>query len=56
MRGSHAKLRRVTAEGERQTLTLPMHKQLDPGTLRAIYRQASRFIPEARIRDAFYGA
>jgi len=54
-RGSHAKLRRVTREDERQTLTVPLHKDLDVGTIRAIYRQAARFIPESELRASFYG-
>jgi predicted RNA binding protein YcfA (HicA-like mRNA interferase family) len=53
-RGSHAKLRRVTAGGERQTLTLPLHKDLDVGTIQAIYRQATRFIAESDLRTRFY--
>ena len=48
-RGSHAKLRRVTGEGIKQTLTIPRHKELDPGTVRAIVRQASRYIPEDQL-------
>ena len=54
-RGSHAKLRRVTRDGQRQTLTVPLHKDLDVGTIRAIYRQAARFIPESELRTSFYG-
>jgi predicted RNA binding protein YcfA (HicA-like mRNA interferase family) len=54
-RGSHAKLRRVTEDGQTQTLTLPLHRDLDPGTIQAIYRQAARFIPEAELRTRFYG-
>jgi len=53
-RGSHAKLRRVTGEGERQTLTVPLHNDLDVGTVQAIYRQAARFIPERDLRATFY--
>lgn len=53
-RGSHAKLRRVLASGERQTLTIPLHKQLDTGTLHAIYRQAMRYIPESDLRPWFF--
>jgi predicted RNA binding protein YcfA (HicA-like mRNA interferase family) len=52
-RGSHMKLRRDTAAAS-QTLTVPAHTQLDPGTLRAIIRQASRFIPEEKLRPYFY--
>jgi len=53
-RGSHAKLRRITTDGMVQTLTIPRHKELDPGTLRSIMRQASRFIPEDQSRPRFY--
>ena len=52
-RGSHMKLKRRAAIGF-QTLTVPAHRQLDPGTLRAIIRQASRFVPEAELRPHFY--
>ena len=54
-RGSHAKLRRVTDSGERQTHTLPLHKDLDIGTIQAIYRQATKFVPESDLRNHFYG-
>jgi predicted RNA binding protein YcfA (HicA-like mRNA interferase family) len=53
LRGSHIKLvREVT--GARQVLTVPLHGELDPGTLRAIFRQASRFIAEHDLRPHFY--
>lgn len=52
-RGSHAKLVREVA-GVRQVLTVPLHAELDPGTLRAIFRQASRFISEPELRPHFY--
>lgn len=54
MRGSHAKLVRMTASGERQVLTVPVHSQLQTGTVRAIYRQASRFIPGDELRAKFF--
>jgi predicted RNA binding protein YcfA (HicA-like mRNA interferase family) len=54
-RGSHAKLRRVTEDRQTQTLTLPLHRDLDLGTIRAVYRQATRFIPESDLRPWFYG-
>jgi hypothetical protein len=47
------KLAREVAEA-RQVLTLPLHAELDPGTLRAIFRQASRFISEPELRPHFY--
>jgi hypothetical protein len=49
------KLRRVTEDNQTQTLTLPLHKDLDLGTIRAIYRQATRFIPETELKAWFYG-
>jgi len=54
MRGSHAKLVRTLASGERQTLTVPVHKQLAPGTIRAIFRQALRYIPESDLKTWFF--
>lgn len=54
IRGSHAKLRRVLAAGERQTLTIPLHRNLAPGTLHAIFRQALRYIPEADLKPWFF--
>ena len=53
-RGSHAKLRRVAADGARQALTVPLHRELAPGTLQAIFRQAARFVPEREVRPLFY--
>ena len=52
-RGSHVKLVREVA-GTRQVLTIPLHTELDSGTLRAIFRQASRFISEEELRPHFY--
>lgn len=53
-RGSHVKLRRMTPGGDAQTLTVPLHEDLDVGTLHAIFRQSSRFIPEDKLRADFY--
>ena len=54
-RGSHVKLRRTSATGGGfQTLTVPRHRDMDAGTLRAIFRQASRFVPEDELRSHFY--
>ena len=53
-RGSHAKLRREAADGRPEILTVPLHRELVPGTLRAIFRQASRFIPKDDLRPLFY--
>jgi len=53
-RGSHAKMRRILSDGTKQTLTIPRHKELDKGTLKAILRQALRYIPEEQLRPHFY--
>lgn len=53
-RGSHIKLRRVLPGGQTQTLTVPYHDEIDRGTLHAIYRQASRFVPETELRSKFF--
>ena len=53
-KGSHAKLRRTTAEGHKQSLTVPRHGELDTGTCRAIFRQASRYVPESELAPFFY--
>jgi predicted RNA binding protein YcfA (HicA-like mRNA interferase family) len=52
--GSHVKLIRVTGEGNRQTLTIPKHKELDAGTLQAIVRQAGRYVDQQVLRQHFY--
>jgi len=53
-RGSHVKLRRIGRDGEKQVLTIPNHPELDKGTIKAIIRQASRFIPVSELRRHFY--
>jgi predicted RNA binding protein YcfA (HicA-like mRNA interferase family) len=55
-RGSHCKLRRIFPDGSRQTLTIPKHSELDIGTLRAIYRQALRYIPESQLEKHFFSS
>jgi predicted RNA binding protein YcfA (HicA-like mRNA interferase family) len=53
-RGSHIKLRRIETGDVQQTLTIPNHKELDRGTLVAIWQQALRYIPEIELRSYFY--
>ena len=53
-KGSHAKLRRIGASGTKETITIPIHDELDAGTLRAIFRQVCRYIPEGDLRPHFY--
>lgn len=52
-RGSHVKLRRDIA-GARQILTIVLHREIDKGTLHAIFRQASRYIAETELASHFY--
>ncbi len=52
-RGSHVKLRRIGLEGK-ETLTVPMHQEIDRGLLKQIFVQASRHIPENDLRQHFY--
>jgi len=52
-RGSHVKLRRYTASG-RQILTIVLHREIDKGTLHAIFRQASRYIAEVELAPHFF--
>ncbi len=54
-RGSHVKLQRLLPDGRKQTLTIPVHQELDKGTLKAIYRQALRYVPEGELQSYFYG-
>ncbi|HEX9721963.1 MAG TPA: type II toxin-antitoxin system HicA family toxin [Candidatus Paceibacterota bacterium] len=53
-KGSHVKLRRVLSDDIKQILTIPLHDELDKGTLRAIFRQASHYIPEEKLKPHFY--
>ena len=53
-KGSHVKLRGILSDGTKETLTIPFHKELDKGTLRAIFRQALRYFPEEQLKPYFY--
>jgi predicted RNA binding protein YcfA (HicA-like mRNA interferase family) len=55
-RGSHVKLRRVLEDGARQTLTVPLHPEIDKGTLEAIYRQASAYISRTELEAHFFSS
>jgi len=52
-KGSHVKLRRFYSN-ENQSLTIPLHKELDEGTLKAIIRQASRYISLEELKIYFH--
>ena len=51
--GSHTKLRRYVDE-QKQTLTIPLHKEIDKGLLKAIFTQASVYVSEKELRQHFY--
>lgn len=53
-RGSHVKLRRVGEGGIHETLHIPLNRELDTGTCRAILRQASRYVSESELGPFFY--
>ena len=52
-RGSHVKLVREIPTGK-QILVVPGSSELPTGTLKAIYRQAKRYIPENELQKYFY--
>ena len=53
-KGSHVKLARVLPNGTKQSLTIPNHPELDKGTLKAIHRQALKYISDNELRPHFY--
>lgn len=38
----------------REVLVVPVHRKSRIGTVRAIYRQASRFVPEDQLKPRFF--
>lgn len=52
-KGSHIKLARITPT-QRQVLVIPNHDEIDIGTLKAIYRQANKYIHEKDLFAHFY--
>jgi predicted RNA binding protein YcfA (HicA-like mRNA interferase family) len=52
-RGSHIKLVRQT-NFQRQVLTVPNHKSIDKGTIKAILNQASKFVSSEDLAKYFY--
>ena len=51
-KGSHCKLIKLI-EGEKESITIPLHKEIAKGTLRAIYSQASRFVSQDELKNTF---
>lgn len=54
-KGSHIKLRKILKDGTKQTLTISFHQELDKETLKAIFRQALKYVPEEKLKPLFYG-
>ncbi len=52
-KGSHIKLKRTHSNGTKQVLIIPNHQELDKGTLKAIYNQALKYIPEQNLKSHF---
>ncbi|MEX0917902.1 MAG: type II toxin-antitoxin system HicA family toxin [Candidatus Paceibacterota bacterium] len=52
-KGSHIKLSRKTSF-QKQVLTIPNHKELKKGTVKAIFNQASRFVSGEELEKHFY--
>lgn len=53
-KGSHVKLKRKTSGGS-EMLVIPLRNPVPTGTLKAIFNQASRFVPQDDLRKHFYG-
>ena len=51
--GSHIKIRR-DIDGNKETLTVPMHYEIDKGLLKQIFVQATQYISEEELRPLFY--
>ncbi len=51
--GSHVKIQKYVNK-EKQTLTIPLHKELDRGLTKGIYNQALKYLPEDELREVFY--
>lgn len=51
--GSHVKIRRIV-DGNKQTLTIPKHKEIDKGLLKQIFIQSSQYISGDELKDKFY--
>lgn len=52
--GSHIKMRRVMADGSRQTLIVSNHKKMKIGAVDGVFKQALQYISEPELREHFY--
>lgn len=51
--GSHVKIRRYDNQNK-QTLTIPLHREIDKGLLKAIYVQGNTYIKDKDLQKYFY--
>jgi predicted RNA binding protein YcfA (HicA-like mRNA interferase family) len=52
-KGSHIKLVRILGT-QKQVLVVPNYNEIDTGTIKAIYRQAGKYISEIELNPFFY--
>lgn len=52
-KGSHCKLSRVI-NGEKQVIVVPRHASVAKGTIKSIYRKASPYLGEEKLKPLFY--
>lgn len=51
--GSHVKIRRIKFN-RKETLTIPLHNEIDKGLLKQIFVQAKKYIPENDLEKYFF--
>lgn len=52
-KGSHCKLSRMVG-GEKQVIVIPRHASVAKGTIKSIYRKATPYIGEEKLKPLFY--
>ena len=52
-KGSHMKLKRLVSDNV-ETLIIPNHNPVSPGTLKAIFNQALKYIPRSELQEHFF--
>jgi len=54
-KGTHVKLKRISGDNSKQILVVPLHKELDKGTTKAIFNQSLKYISAEELSKHFYG-
>lgn len=52
-KGSHCKLSRII-NGEKQVIVVPRHASVAKGTIKSIYRKATPYMEEEKLKPLFY--